>query len=215
LHREFQEHTSFTLRRLAMDLGSIFSGVGVTSFGALWRWLKKQRRPKEVTSPTPTQTTTTAPIGGMAVGGNVTATAQSGGTVIVGPNKADAGDDSASIASLKALSKRLLSQLLTLPPSRPANDRDIRSAVLWVDEELQRLEKLAESSDEATIASVSGLVMHLRFIRKIVEEVQRVNPKMGYDYDKQWPQQRWEESFQEARSALQNLVGSEKRPVYD
>ena len=189
----------------------MFSGIGVVILVALSRWLFAKRDSRQVeTTSTSMQSTVTASDGGMAVGGNITATAQLGGTVIVGSNRDEPRGDSTLIAALKALSQRLLSQLLTLPFPRPTSDRQIRGAVLWTEEDLQRLETLAESTDEATITLVSSLVMHLRFIKEIVGEIQSVNPKMGYDYAEQWPQQGWEENFQEARSALQTLVGSEQ-----
>lgn len=124
---------------------------------------------------------------------------------IAGLYDVQADTEPGSATELRALAGRLLTQLLTLPYPKP-NDRLIRQAALWSESDLTRLESLAGQVGRTAPDLAAKAVLNLQFLRSTVTRVQSVDARLGYDY-KDFPQDRWVGSYDQARSSLEGLAG--------
>jgi hypothetical protein len=92
---------------------------------------------------------------------------------------------------LPAVARRL-SHLIAALPER-VSEREIRQFVLWSENDLHELDRLASIVGEDALELASNAVSALRFLGAIIAHVQSVNPGLGYDNrhnrkrDEQWP----------------------------
>jgi len=92
--------------------------------------------------------------------------------------------------ALMALADRIRAALATFPREYQRAE-DVRRVTLWGTHDVQRLDEYARYLGKAEIQHAARAVEGLRFLFSLADSVKTVPRERGYDWAREFPEQRW------------------------